>query len=115
MPSHVSVKTVAVFVIYVTHPNPSRERQVSKESKKALHEKLESYRQSLIPANLDNVQPVSFPTMFLEFGHVQISQVLDNCHLLFDFQDIKDILRSGEMSMQITFWLLSMKFLMTSH
>ena len=27
--------------------------------------------------------------MFLEFGHVQIGQVLDNCHLLFDFQDIK--------------------------
>ena len=73
----------------VNHPNPSRERQVSKESKKALHEKLESYRQSLIPANLDNVKPVSFPTMFLEFGHVQIRQVLDNCHLLFDFQDIK--------------------------
>ena len=75
--------------LYEPSKSVTKQRNVSKESKKLLAEKLESYRLSLLPADLENVKPVSFPTVFLEFGHSQINQVLENCHLLFSFTDIK--------------------------
>ena len=68
---------------------PTKARKVSKEARQLLAEKLESYRQSLLPDNLDNLKPVSFPTMFFEFGSFQCSQVLKSCHLLFTLADIK--------------------------
>ena len=68
---------------------PTKARKVSKEARQLLAEKLESYRQSLLPDNLDNLKPVSFPTMFFEFGSFQCSQVLKSCHLLFSLADIK--------------------------
>ena len=55
---------------------PTEARKVGKEARQLLAEKLESYRQSLLPDNLDNLKPVSFPTMFFEFGSFQCSKVL---------------------------------------
>ena len=68
---------------------PTNTHKVRKEARQLLDEKLESYRQNLLPDNLDNLKPLSFPTMFLEFGSFQWSQVLKSCHLLFSFADIK--------------------------
>ena len=66
----------------VTQPHSSKQRNVSKESKKLLAEKLESYRFFLLPADFENVKPVSFPKVFLEFGHSQSQKIAMSCSVL---------------------------------
>ena len=66
----------------VTQPHSSKQRNVSKESKKLLAEKHESYRFFLLPADFENVKPVSFPKVFLEFGHSQSQKIAMSCSVL---------------------------------
>ena len=64
-------------------------RHVSKESKKLLKKKLQSYRRaSLLPSSTDSFTPVSYPNLFLEFGEVQIKQVLEHCDKILTISDI---------------------------
>ena len=83
------LQNMSLIPMPVDVAKPSRIRTVTKEARKLLAEKLESYRLTLLPSNLDKLKPVSFPTMFYEFGQSQIDQVIKNCHLLFSFSDIK--------------------------
>eukprot|EP00112_Aurelia_sp_Birch-Aquarium-sp1_P018997 Seg4611.2 transcript_id=Seg4611.2/GoldUCD/mRNA.D3Y31 product="putative ATP-dependent RNA helicase R290" protein_id=Seg4611.2/GoldUCD/D3Y31 len=53
-----------------------RARPVTQEQESELSFKLESYKQTLLPANISCCPQVSFATSFFEFGDVQIKQVL---------------------------------------
>ena len=64
-------------------------RTVSTSQKQILAESLKSYRSSLLQ-ECYKVRPVAYPNLFMEFGFPQISQVLENCHRIFTFQDIKN-------------------------
>ncbi len=64
-------------------------RPVTPEQRSELFFKLESYRQTLLPANISSCPQVSFATSLFEFGDVQIKQVLTNCNKIFGFNDIK--------------------------
>ena len=64
-------------------------RTVSTSQKQILAESLKSYRSPLLQ-ECYKVRPVAYPNLFMEFGFPQISQVLENCHRIFTFQDIKN-------------------------
>lgn len=67
---------------------PNRQRDSGIEAKKELQEMLESYRQSLLPDNLE-IKPVSYPNMYFEFSSVQVRQAMNNCHLIFSLDDVR--------------------------
>ena len=68
---------------------PMVARSVTSENKSKLKDLLISYKKNLIEHDLHNMtSTVGVPNVFLEFGGIQINQVLQPCHRLFTFQDV---------------------------
>ena len=68
---------------------PMVARSVTSENKSKLFDLLISYKKKLIEHDLHNMtSTVGVPNVFLEFGGIQINQVLQPCHRLFTFQDV---------------------------
>mgnify|MGYP002803383719 FL=1 len=70
------------------HNIPAKTRPVSVVQRQELHQKLLSYRKTLIPESVKEFMPVGHPNVFFEFSQFQIDQVLCNCEHLFTLTDI---------------------------
>ena len=66
----------------------SRKREVTDMQRQMLNEKLVRYRKSLLPKNVKEFIPVGTSSVLFEFGFYQIEQVMNNCHALFNMEDI---------------------------
>ena len=66
----------------------SRSRTVTSEPKKALQERLINYKEEYKQIVSGTLKPVSCPSLLLEFGDLQIQQVLKSCNCLFTLDDI---------------------------
>ncbi|CAB3988004.1 Werner syndrome ATP-dependent helicase-like [Paramuricea clavata] len=68
---------------------PTIIRSVTTEDKGTLKSLLMSYRMQLIEMEVNTMtSSVGIPNVFLEFGGMQISQVLNTCHKLFTIDDV---------------------------
>ena len=67
---------------------PNRVRHVSEEQRKTLKVELESLKQRTRNNVVSALKPVSCPSILLEFGQIQIDQVLENCNNLFSLDDV---------------------------
>jgi hypothetical protein len=67
---------------------PAKTRPVSDAQRQELHQKLLTYRKTLLPKSVTEFMPVGAPNVFFEFSQFQISQVLNNCEHLFTLADI---------------------------
>ena len=65
-------------------------REVNQAQVSALRERLHSYWLCLLPDNLEQLKPVAYPNLFLEFSSLQVSQTLKNCDKIFSVSDVKD-------------------------
>ena len=66
---------------------PAKTRPVSDAQRQELHQKLLTYRKTLLPKSITEFMPVGAPNVFFEFSQFQISQVLNNCEHLFTLAD----------------------------
>ena len=67
----------------------TRTRKVTKEQLQMLESDFLAYRRSLVRHETSGlVNTVSLPMTILEFGSMQIQQMLENCHMLFTADDI---------------------------
>ena len=68
---------------------PTIIRSVTSEDKATLKSLLMSYKMQLIEMEVNTMtSSVGIPNVFLEFGGMQISQVLNTCHKLFTIDDV---------------------------
>ena len=68
---------------------PTIIRSVTSEDKATLNGLLMSYKMQLIETELNTMtSTVGIPNVFIEFGGMQISQVLNACHKLFTIDDV---------------------------
>ncbi len=61
-----------------------KERVVSDEDKTEIRKKLQSYSAILKPDDAGKISVVSVPNIYLVFDDIQINQVLQSCHKLFN-------------------------------
>eukprot|EP00794_Sanderia_malayensis_P021152 gene21152-23232_t len=64
-------------------------RTVSECEKELLIEQLRTYMRNILPDEIKSCTPVSYPNIFCEFGHVQLSQVIEHCDKIFTLADVK--------------------------
>lgn len=72
-------------------PGPShvKTRPVSSQNKAYLKNALKNFRKNEISEQMNKLeQLVSCPNVLLELGDFFIAQVLENCHMIFDVQDV---------------------------
>ena len=63
---------------------------MTSEQKKALQERLINYKEEYKSTVSGTLKPVSCPSLLLEFGDLQIQQVLKLCNCLFTLDDTVD-------------------------
>ena len=64
-------------------------RPVSHDQRKQLIAKLKSLREDIIKENREKlINTVSLPTSLLEFGRIQILDIIHNCHKIFSISDV---------------------------
>ena len=69
---------------------PVKTRKVSQVQLKALENKLISYKEQYRRLISTRAKPISRPGIFIEFGDVQVHQIITCCEFLFDLDDILD-------------------------
>lgn len=67
---------------------PNHVRHVSEDQRERLKMELESLKHRTRSNVLSSLKPVSCPSVLLEFGQIQVEQVLQNCNNLFTLDDI---------------------------